>query len=465
MVRDMGHLAGAMRALALVLAAGLAAVSSARAESLSDALVSAYKTSGLLEQNRALLRVSSEDVAVAVSALYPVLSYAASTTYTNPAIDDLTASLSLNAELAVYDGGRNRLAIEAAKTNVRAVQANLTVIEQQVLGDAVVAYFDVLAAREFLALRDNNLRLITRELRAAQDRFEVGEVTRTDVSLAEARLSEARSQLAAADGQLDIAREVYRRIVGRYPNGLSTPRYPALPAHSLEEAVGIALSRHPQIRQSQLEVSVAEINVRRALANRNPTLRLNGSISASDQFAPIGSSIGVRRSVGLTLSGPIYQGGQIDALYRQAVAREDAARAALRINAELIRQSVGTAWAQMLVARAQLDASRRRVVAQQSAFDGVREEARLGARTTLDVLDAEQDLLDARVAVVDASADTYVAAYNLLAATGLLTARDLGLPVQTYDEDAYLRAVRDAPVESSPEARALDRIIKKLGRK
>ena len=458
--------AGPLRRVALSIALALAAALPARAETLNDALVSAYRTSGLLEQNRALLRASAEDVAVAVSALYPILTYAANVDYAEPAADNLTASITLSSQITLYDGGRNRLAIEAAEKTVLSLQARLKVIEQQVLGDAVVAFFDVLAAREFVGLRENNVRLITRELRAAQDRFEVGEVTRTDISLAEARLAEARSQLAAAEGQLATAREVYRAVVGHYPGNLVTPAHPPMPVHSLDAARGVALSHHPLILQSQFEVAAAEVNTRRALAGRQPELSLRGTLGVADgvRRSPTGQPrVGLRRTVGLQLSGPIYQGGQLDALYRQAIARADAARAALRINVEAIRQGVGSAWAQVLVSRAQLDASRRRVAAQQRAFEGVREEARLGARTTLDVLNAEQDLLDARTAVIDASANTYVAAYNLLASMGLLTVEHLNLNVVTYDAGAYFRSVRSAPVQASPQGAAIDRIIKSIG--
>ena len=461
--RRLPDLARAARRLVLAAATCLCGAA-AQAETLGGALSAAYRTSGLLEQNRALLRAAAEDVAVAVSALYPVIDYVAQTRYVTPAFDNLTASLSLNAQLTVYDGGRNRLAIEAAKKNVLALSAQLTVVEQQVLGRAVAAYFSVLATAEFVALRENNVRLITRELRGARDRFEVGEVTRTDISLAEARLAQARSQLSSAEGDLAIAREEYRAVVGSYPHNLRTPSQPPMPVHSVDAARGVALSQHPQILQSQFDVAVAEINVRRALAQRNPTLTLGGSLALSDQVVDPSNSIELRKSLDLTLRGPIYQGGQISALYRQSVARADAARASLRITVETIRQNVGEAWSRLLVARATLEASRREVRAQQQAFEGVREEARLGARTTLDVLNAEQDLLDARTSVVQASANTYIAAYNLLSAMGLLTVEHLNLGIVTYDASAYYEAVKDAPVIVSPQARALDRIIKSIGR-
>ena len=198
----------------------------AAAETLTDALISAYRTSGLLEQNRALLRAADEDVAQAITALYPVLNWQAQSGYSEPAVDTLTASLSLTAQMTLWDGGANRLAIDAAKENVLAVREGLVVAEQQVLFDAVSAYLTVLNARGIVSLRESNVRLIGSELSAARDRFEVGEITRTDVSLAEARLALARSQLASAEGDLAVAREEYKRAVGRYPGDLEQPADP-----------------------------------------------------------------------------------------------------------------------------------------------------------------------------------------------------------------------------------------------
>ncbi len=434
----------------------------AAGETLTDALISAYRTSGLLDQNRALLRAADEDVAQAVAALYPVLNWQISSDYVEPANDTLTTSLGLTAQLTLWDGGANRLAIDAAKENVLALREGLVVAEQNVLLDAVSAYMNVLNARGIVSLRESNVRLIGRELSAARDRFEVGEITRTDVSLAEARLALGRSQLASAEGDLAIAREEYNRAIGRFPGDLRQPADPPLPAVTVEEAKARAVRAHPSIRRAQREVTVAQINASRANASRNPVLNLGAGLATSVDEQPQGVGDRTRRNLSLTFSGPVYQAGRIDSLVRQAVAQTEATRAGLLLTTEQIAQRAGNAFANLLVSRAVLESSRRQVVAQQQAFEGTREEATLGARTTLDVLDAEQDLLDARTTVVTAITQQFVAQYALLAAQGLLTVDYLRLGIPTYDPAAYYDAVKDAPVYTSPQGQALDRVIKSL---
>ncbi len=456
----------------------------ASAETLTDALIGAYRTSGLLQQNRALLRAADEDVAIAVSALYPVLNYVLSSDYLvtsgdagEAVIDPLTgdilspggrqtasqlsAQLALVAQLTLWDGGQNRLAIDAAKQSVLATRALLRDVEQQVLLRAVVAYFSVLRDEEFVRLRQNNVRLISEELRAAQDRFEVGEITRTDVSLAEAALAEARSFLAGAEGDLTVAREEYLAVVGRYPGDLVEPTQPMRPAATVEAARAVAVRRHPSILEAQRNVSVAEINIERAYAQRRPSLTLGARLSR--RLEEGGGSADRADSLTLEYGGPIYQGGRLDALYRQAVARAEGARAVLLVTVEGVRQDVATAFMNLDVARATLNASQGQATAQQSAFEGTREEAELGARTTLDVLNAEQDLLSARTNVIAASNNQYIASYQLLAAMGLLTVEALDLGIVQYDPEAYYGAVREAPLVS-PRGQRLDAVLKSLGR-
>ena len=460
-------LAGARRLCLAALLAGAAIP--AAAQTLTDTLVLAYRNSGLLEQNRALLRAADEDVAQTVSALYPVINYALDAGYFDNGVtaDRLTATANLTAQITLWDGGQNRLAIDAAQENVLAVREGLVAVEQQVLLAAVQAHMAVLSARETVALRQNNVELIGRELRAAQDRFEVGEITRTDVSLAEARLALARSQLSVAEGDLAIAREAYLRAVGVRPTDLKVPGAAPMPATSAEDARARAVRSHPSIRQARREVTVAEINAARLNATRNPSLTLGGRVGldfdAINRDAPAGvrTPDPISRSLTLGLSGPLYQGGRIDSLVRQGVARGEAARANLLLVTEQVAESAANAFASLLVANAVLDSSRRQVVAQQQFFSGTREEANLGARTTLDVLNAEQDLLDARTLVVTAVNDRVVAQYALLAAQGLLTVDYLDLGIPTYDPAAYYNAVENAPIMSS-QGQALDRVLKSL---
>jgi outer membrane protein len=261
------------RAAAVALTAALA-TAPARAETLADALIAAYKNSNLLDQNRAVLRAADEDVAVAVAQLMPVISYTiqagwsrteTTTFFGTPTIVEATnASLTLSAELLLWDFGRRDLGIEIAKGSVLATRHALVNVEQQVLLAAVQSYVNVLLTQEIVALRQSNVRLITQELRAAQDRFDVGEVTRTDVAIAEARLAAARSALSAAEGDLMVAREAYKAATGAYPGKLAPlPPSPRI-GKTLEEAQAVARKGHPLVRQAQELVTVAEFRVKLA---------------------------------------------------------------------------------------------------------------------------------------------------------------------------------------------------------
>lgn len=453
-----------------VVFAGLGAPA-ARAETLADALVSAYNHSGLLDQNRALLRAADEDVAAAGAALEPVLRWTASITqslgrgqqsvsFGAQNSDSLVAQGRLIAELLIYDGGATALGIEVAKESVLATRQTLVGIEQQVLQRGVQAYMGLIEAHEFVQLRQNNMRVLTQELRAAQNRFEVGEVTRTDVALAEAQLAQARSGLASAEGNLAIAVEEYRNVIGRKPGRLSPP--PKLPklGNDIEAAKGLAVRAHPGLRAVQHRVAAAELAIKRAEASKRPTVGLQGALSLSNNLDSSNFSTGA--SVGINAGGTIYQGGARSSAVRAAQARRDAERGNLHVVRHNIQQNVGIAYAQLSSARASIDASERQIRAARIAFRGVREEATLGARTTLDVLDAEQALLDAEAARISAQTQLYNAAYAVLAAMGRLTAQDLRLPVQQYDVNEYYNLVKDSPTVQSDQGAQLDRVLKRL---
>lgn len=442
---------------ASVLATGaLFGPQTAQAQTLSDAMVAAYETSGLLEQNRAVLRAADEDVAQAVAALRPVLNYALTAGYTSQ-LDSWAAGLDLTASITVYDFGASRLAIDMAQEAVLASRERLVGIEQNVLFNAVSAYLDVRAAEAVVGLRASNVRLIMQELRAARDRFEVGEITRTDVSLAEARLAAAQAAEAAAQGDLAVAREFYRSVVGAYPGQLAPPPTPPATADSLDAAKAVANRRHPDILAAQRDVTLAEISIARAKAAMMPRVTANAGMNLTDD--------GSAENFGLRLGGPIYQGGALRSLERQAAARRDASRAGLLLSVQNVERNVGNAWAQLRVATASLAATAQQVQASREAFAGVQEEARLGARTTLDVLDAEQALLDAQVSAISAEIGRYRSVYALLSAMGLLTVEHLGLAVPTYDPSLYYNQVRNAPLGGvSPQGERLDRILRSMGR-
>jgi len=452
---------------------GILSAGASSAETLTDAMIGAFNHSGLLEQNRALLRAADEDVAIAMAALRPIINWTSSVTRNFSRVSsaatagttvdsgNTSATIGISASLVLYDYGQSQFAIEAAKETVLATRERLVSVEQSVLLRAVSAFMNVRRATEVVALRRNNVRVITQELQAAKDRFEVGEVTRTDVALAEARLASARSALAAADGDFIRAQEEYRAAVGRKPGRLVAPRSLPETAGSVDKAKAIAVRTHPDLKAAQHDVSAADLNVARAGAAVKPTVSLSGSLNATENF----NSTDFTRSgsVSIGASGPIYQGGRLSALQRQAMARRDAARSGLHITRHQIEQNVGNAFAQLRVGRASREASERQIRAARVAFRGIREEASVGSRTTLDVLNAEQELLDAQAGLISVQTDEFIAAYQALAAMGLLTAKRLGLPVQHYDPAAYYNLVKDAPTRSKQGAE-LDRILKALGK-
>ncbi len=438
-------------------------IDQARAETLTDALISAYQSSGLLEQNRALLRAADEDVAQAVAGLRPVVNYVISSEYSSaldqsPLSDGVTGNLALSTNFLIYDFGQTQLSIDVAKENVLALREALLGIEQSVLLRAVSAYVAVQRDISNVELRRNNLNLLRQELQASRDRFEVGEITRTDVAQAEAALAAAQSGLSLADGDLAISREEYRASVGRYPGILATvPTRPAV-ASSKEEAVAIARQRHPDIKQAQRNVTVANLSIALANAARRPSITGSARIGV-DRDGNDSSNLGV------SLSGPIYSGGALAAAARQAAARRDATVAVLHLTLIGVDQNVGNAWARVQVANAALQSTEEQIRAARVAFEGVREEASLGARTTLDVLLAEQDLLDAGASRIAAIANRYQAIYALLAAMGLLTVDHLNLGIPTYDVTAYYNAVKVAPIYGvSPQGRKLDRVLQSIGK-
>lgn len=453
-------------ALGIVLVTGLAPL---RAETLADALAGAYRNSGLIDQNRALLRAADEDVATAVSALRPILEYTASVSHDfgrtrtllgSQNIDESQLDLALTASLLLYDGGSARLNIEASKETVLATREQLVSIEQEVLIRAVSAYMNVYARRDVVSLQENSLRLLLEELRAAEDRFEVGEVTRTDVAQAEARVAEARSDLATAQGDLQQAIEEYVNVVGRQPGDLAPP--PNLPQlePNVDSARSGALQRHPDIRSAQHRVAASELNILRAEASLYPTISAFGSFGTNEDLGS--SNYTTAGRIGVELRGPIYQGGALSSGIRRAIAVRDQELGNLYEVQKRVSQDVGSAYAALSARRASLTASQERVRAQDIAFRGVREEATLGARTTLDVLDSEQDLLDAETARLADEANLYVAAYAVLQATGRLTARNLNLRVQIYDPVAYYNLVKDAPTLQSEQGKQLDRVLRSL---
>ncbi|KEP69524.1 transporter [Thioclava dalianensis] len=443
----------------------MAAPVAASAETLADALISAYRNSNLLEQNRATLRAADEDVAQAVAALRPVLQWSANYTVshtnslnsTGVSFTSRAATTTLGATMTLLGFGRERIAVEMKKESVLATREALRSVEQAVLLSAIQAYSDVKSASEQVAINQNSVRVLNEELKASNDRFEVGEVTKTDVALAQAQLASARASLASAQGSLRTARESFKAATGHYPSKLAAfPRQPTLPK-SLDAARAIALRSHPSIKQLQHTVAVLDLGISLARAQRMP--EVTGTLGYDlDE----GGDHGATAMIGM--SQTLYAGGGLVAGQRQAIANAEAAKAQLSQAGVTVSQNVSNAWAAIDIARAQISAFDEQIKAARTAYQGVREEALLGARTTLDVLSSEQDLLDAQAGRINASATLQVSYYQLLSAMGLLTVNNLKLGIPTYDPAAYYNAVRNAPITLSPQGKKLDRVLKAMGK-
>ena len=435
----------------------------ANAESLSDALVAAYVNSDLIEANRAILRGTDEGVAQAVAKLRPTLALVGSINRDwrsgqsgGSDSGQTSGSLQLTIDYLLWDGGSRKSSIAAAKEAVLAGRQTLKDVEQKVLLDAVTAYLDVRRGIENLALEESNFRVISRELEATRDRYELGQITRTEVSIAEARLAATRSGVALRQGELEIAREVYRLATGQYPGDLeSTPPSPAIPA-SLDDAIAIAMEAHPAIAASRHAANAAELTYRAADTVLSPRITLGGSLNSRRSFNSTGTD---SNSAGISISAivPLYDGGGGFASVRRYRANADQAKADLQRSALVVSRNVASAWARLQIAEASIEARNEQVESADLAFRGVREEAALGLRSVLDVLDAEQTRLAAGTDLAGAVRDRELAIYSLLASMGLLTAEHLGLSVALYDPVSNFSEVEYAPHVSE--------IFKRLGMK
>lgn len=446
-------------ALAAALAAVLGAApgpmgGSARAESLADVMVEALLNSPDVQAQLAQIKVASE-TAVQARAQGRInitgnigldIDFTDAETATGTSFP---TTLSLTVIQPLYTGGQIANQTEAAETRIDVQEVVLDGVEQSVLLDAVTAYADVRRDEVLVDVALNSVEVLREQLRAAEERFEVGEVTRTDVEQARARVAASQSTLAAARGQLAVSRESFTRVVGRPPGDLDPPPpLPQLP-DNLEEAIQISLQNQPNLRAARLERVASGSDVRAAIGALLPTVSLEGTALQSKDFndssSVFRSSEGTQNAtIGLNISIPFYSGGTNYSLVRQAQAQVEVAEADITSAMRNSVQSVGNAWAQLEVARASIDAGVLEVRAAELAFEGINEEAKVGARTTIDVLDAEQDVLDARASLVGARRDEYVSAYNILASIGLLTVEHLGLDLGTETiQSVYYETVRD----------------------
>lgn len=433
----------------------LAALSpaAASAESLDEALISAYLNNPTLLAQRAALRATDEGVASALSGWRPTIQLDGDTGFSETETTSVSSgftsktesslspsSLSLTVTEPLYRGGRTTAETRAAKNLVDSGRADLASAEQRVLLDAVTAYMDVLRTQSVVELNRHNERVVARQHQAAQDRFQVGEVTRTDVAQAEARVAQAKADRIGSEGKLISARAAYRQIIGDLPGKLEWPAGLAGVPASEREALQAANIANPSIIGADFAELAARDDIDVSLSSLLPQLSLRGSY---DRNYDLSSTI--EESDALTLSAvvtvPLYQSGAEYSSVRRSKQIASQRRLEFEEARRAVLEEVTRAWEALITARAKITAFETQVRAAQLALEGVEQETLVGLRTTLDVLDAEQELFIARVNLVGAERDAVVSSYWVNSTIGELTAEALDLPVERYDADAHYRKV------------------------
>jgi outer membrane protein len=436
--------------LALLAVSG-AQMGVARAQTLQDALSQAYSNNPTLQTARAQLRVVDENVPQALAGWRPTVTIAGNAGYNqgtarNRGIyadtDRQIGSAQATITQPLYTGGRTVSGTRRAENQVMAQRARLLAAEQQVLSDTVSAYVAVIRDQETLRLNVNNVQVLRRQLDATNERFRVGEITRTDVAQSESRLAGAQSARASSEGTLQISRATFARLVGVAPERLVAPQPLSSPVRNAREASELASVNSPIVVAALFDEAAGREQIDVQMSALLPTVSVQAQTFRSDN-----SQLQHTRSTGeqitATLSVPLYQGGAEHSAVRQA--RQDAIRLRQVIDDQrrASMQQATQAWETLVSARAQTDSVRSQIRAAEIALDGVQREAVVGSRTTLDVLNAEQELLNARVSLVQALSNVVTSSYSLAAAVGRLTAKDLALPVPLYDMEAYYRTVRN----------------------
>ncbi len=447
--------------LALAVAGVGMAVSDAAADTLEWALVQAYQNNPSLNAQRAALRATDENVPQALSGYRPKVSVTAQGgyNYTNAvqqlpiggavtnipfAQTFLSRSVAANGTYTLFNGFQTANRTRQAESQVDGARETLRVTEQQVLLDAATAYMNLLRDQAILDLNRRNVEVLTEQLKQTRDRFNVGEVTRTDVAQAESRLAAGRSSLLGAQSNYVTSQANYRRVIGVDPGRLA-PGTPVdrLSPNVLAKAVAQGQANSPSVLAAMYGVDVAVLAVKISEGALYPNLTLTASASQG-QYPAFEVARQTAASVLGTFTVPIYQGGAEYSAIRQSKETLGQQRLNLDINRDQARATVVQSWGQLDAAKAQIEATTAQVNAAEIALNGVREEARVGQRTTLDVLNAQQELVNARVALVTAQHDRVVASYTLLAAVGGLSMPRLGLDVLIYDPQVHYQQVRDA---------------------
>lgn len=424
----------------------------ASAETITGALAKAYQYNSQLNSARAGVRVTDESVAIAKSGWRPTVTGSANIDYTNTRASGAnskltTGSFGVQINQTLFDGFQTRNNVAAAESQVKASVESLRNTEENILFNAASAYMDVIRDRQIAVLTEQNLQFLTEQARAARSRFEVGEGTRTDVAQADASRATAVAQLSAARATALASAATYHQIVGDEPGKLkaAAPVGRLLPS-SLNSAFTIAASEHPAILATEHLVDAAAFSVKSAEGALLPQLSASAGISEDylHRNPDIGTNGGsTSANVGATLTIPIYSGGRTSAVVRQNKESLGQARIEVDVSRDQVRQAVASAWTQYTAARESVDANRQVIAAAQLALNGVIEERNVGQRTTLDVLNAQNAVITAKINQASSERDVVVASYAILSAIGHLSVDRLGLPVTKYRPEEHYNAVKD----------------------
>ena len=450
------------RAATMVLALALAGTGPALADTIEAALVRAYQTNPQLNSQRAAVRVIDENVPQALSGYRPKVALTATAGYqytdtnitqggtpTNLIRTEIHGanpprSAGLTVSQTLFNGNITANKTRAAESQVSGAREALRVLEQSVLLSAATIYMDYLRDSAIVEVQKSNVRVLEQTLKQTRDRFNVGEVTRTDVAQSEAQLAAGKTQELTAEANLVTTRANFRRIIGSEPENLApgSPVDRHLPP-TLPQAVELSLIENPNVTSAMYGVDVNYLQVKINEGALLPTVALLGSVQQTYE-----TTMTLYRSFGASaiaqVAVPIYQGGSEYSLIRQSKESLAQQRLTLETTRDQARANTVTAWGQLVAGKAQVASAQAQVSASEIALNGVREEAKAGQRTTLDVLNAQQALVNARVALVTAQHDRVVASYAVLTSIGRFSPQVLNLPTLTYDPSVHYQQVRDA---------------------
>jgi outer membrane protein len=434
----------------------------ALADTIEAALVRAYQNNPQLNSQRASVRFTDENVPQALSGYRPKVAVTASAGYqytdTNTTAGGSPTSIvrtethgtnpprSVGATVTqtLFNGQQTANRTRAAESQVSGAREALRVLEQTVLLSAATIYMDYLRDSAIVEVQKSNVRVLEQTLKQTRDRFNVGEVTRTDVAQSEAQLAAGKTQLLTAEAQLVTTKSNFRRIIGNEPEALApgSPVDRYLPG-TLPTAVELGLTENPNVTAAMYGIDVSYLQVKVNEGALLPTVTLQAAVQQTYE-----STLTLYRSFGASataqLSVPVYQGGAEYSLIRQSKETLAQQRLVLEQTRDQTRANVVTAWGQLVAGKAQVQSAQSQVTASEIALNGVREEAKAGQRTTLDVLNAQQALVNARVALVTAQHDRVVASYSVLNTVGRLSPQVLNLPTTVYDPSVHYHQVRDS---------------------